>query len=119
MGMTRIEKEKQTVEQMIRLYCIKKEGNKELCPRCRELLEFAHTKLTRCPFGEGKPTCRLCPIHCYKQEMKERMREVMKFSGPRMLLYHPIAASRHLWREYGRQYLTRLFGEPFQEQPKQ
>lgn len=119
MSMTCIEKEKQIVEQMIRLYCAKKEGNKKLCPRCSELLEFAHTKLTRCPFGEKKPTCRLCPIHCYKQEMKEQMREVMRFSGPRMLLYHPIAATRHLWREYGHQCLTKLFGEPFQEHPKQ
>lgn len=117
--MTRIEQEKQTVEQMIRLYCQKKEGNKELCPKCRELLVFTHTKLTRCPFGDGKPTCRLCPIHCYKQDMKEQIRVIMRYAGPRMLLCHPIAAIRHLWREYVPQYLSKLFGEPFQEQHKQ
>lgn len=85
----RIEQEKQTVERMIRLYCRKKEGNKQLCPRCEKLLEYAHARLSRCPFGEKKSTCRQCTIHCYKPEMKERMREVMRYAGPRMLLYHP------------------------------
>lgn len=98
--MSRIEKEKQTVEQMIRLYCRKKEGNGTLCPQCRELLEYAQTRLSRCPFGDGKSTCRICIVHCYKPEMRERMRIVMRWAGPRMLLYHPVAAIRHLWQEY-------------------
>ena len=88
--MSRIEKEKQTVEQMIRLYCRKKEGNGTLCPQCRELLEYAQTRLSR----------RICTVHCYKPEMRERMRVVMRWAGPRMLLYHPVAAIRHLWQEY-------------------
>ena len=61
-----IAQEQRTVEQMIRLYCRRKEGNKELCPQCLELLEYARTRLSRCPFGENKTTCRLCPVHCYK-----------------------------------------------------
>ena len=97
---SRIEQEKQTVERMVRLYCRKKEGNKQLCPRCEELLGYARIRLSRCPFGENKSTCRQCSIHCYKPEMKERMREVMRYAGPRMLLYHPVAALRHLWQEY-------------------
>lgn len=92
---SRIKQEKQTVERMVRLYCRKKEGNKQLCPRCEELLGYAHIRLSRCPFGENKSTCRQCSIHCYKPEMKERMREVMRYAGPRMLLYHPVAALRH------------------------
>lgn len=98
--LSRIEQEKQTVEQMIRLYCRKKEGNSQLCPRCKELLEYARTRLSRCPFGDKKSTCRLCSIHCYKPDMKGRMREVMRYAGPRMLFHHPIAALRHLWQEY-------------------
>ncbi|WP_044137786.1 nitrous oxide-stimulated promoter family protein [Bacteroides oleiciplenus] len=97
---SRIEKEKQTVEQMIRLYCRKKEGNETLCPQCRKLLEYAQTRLSRCPFGERKSTCRICTVHCYKPEMRERMRIVMRWAGPRMLFYHPAAAIRHLWQEY-------------------
>ena len=116
---SRIAQEQRTVAQMIRLYCRKKEGNRELCPQCRELLEYAHMRLSRCPFGEKKNTCRLCTIHCYKPEMKERMREVMRYAGPRMLLYHPAAALRHLWKEYLHQYFSKRFGLPCQEQHKQ
>lgn len=98
----RIRQEKETVGLMIRLYCRKKEGNRELCPACRELLAYAHARLSHCRFGEEKPTCRLCPIHCYKPEMKERMRLVMRYAGPRMLLHYPIATLRHLWQEYAK-----------------
>lgn len=91
-----IEREQYTVEQMIRIYCRYKEGNKTLCPACQELLHYAHNRLARCPFGEKKSTCRSCTIHCYKPEMKIRMQAVMRYAGPRMLFFHPIAAIRHL-----------------------
>lgn len=81
---------------MIRIYCRYKEGNKTLCLSCQELLHYAHARLTRCPFGEKKTTCRSCTVHCYKTEMKNRMQIVMRYAGPRMLFFHPIAAIRHL-----------------------
>lgn len=96
---SRIEEEKKVVEQMIRLYCRKKEGNGGLCQKCHELLDYAHSRLDRCRYGEGKPTCKKCPIHCYRPEMKERVRAVMRWSGPRMMLYHPVAAIKHIYRE--------------------
>ena len=96
---SRIEEEKKVVEQMIRLYCQKKEGNGELCQNCHELLDYAHSRLDRCRYGEGKPTCKKCPIHCYRPEMKERVRAVMRWSCPRMMLYHPVAAIKHIYRE--------------------
>ena len=83
----RITQEKRTVEIMIRLYCRKKEKNATLCPECEELLRYAHARLDHCPFGEKKSSCKKCSVHCYKPAMRERMREVMRFSGPRMLLY--------------------------------
>ena len=98
--MSRIAEEKKTVEQMIRLYCRFKEGYPELCSECRSLLEYAHVRLDRCKFGEAKKTCRQCPVHCYKKDMRERMRAVMRFSGPRMMWYHPVDAIKHLWREW-------------------
>ena len=98
----RISEEKAVVEQMIRLYCRKREGNEVLCDSCRELLAYAHSRLDRCRFGAQKPTCRKCPIHCYRPEMKDRIRAVMRWAGPRMLLYHPMAAIKHLWRELSR-----------------
>lgn len=92
----RIAKEKRIVELMIRLYCLKKEMNATLCADCEELLYYAHTRLDRCPFGEKKSSCKKCKVHCYKPAMREKMRKVMRFSGPRMILYAPWEAIKHL-----------------------
>ena len=35
-------------------------------------------------------------MHCYKPQMREKIRDVMRFSGPRMIFHHPIAAVRHV-----------------------
>ncbi len=94
--MTRIEREKHTVELMIRLYCRKAEESRELCEECRELLMYACKRLDACKFECDKPSCKKCPVHCYKPEMRERIRRVMRYAGPRMMLYHPVAAVRHL-----------------------
>lgn len=68
-----------------------------LCPQCQALLDYAHRRLEHCKFGEDKPSCTRCPVHCYKPAMREQIRQVMRYSGPRMLLHDPIMAIRHLW----------------------
>ena len=94
--MTRIEREKVTVSLMIRLYCRRKEGNKNLCAQCSELEEYAHKRLSACRYGEQKTSCKKCPTHCYRKDMREKIREVMRFAGPRMILHHPLEAIRHM-----------------------
>lgn len=89
-------REKKTVEVMIRLYCRKMEKNRELCLDCEALLRYANERLDHCPCGEQKTSCQRCSVHCYKPEMRERMRRVMRFAGPRMLIWHPWATIRHL-----------------------
>ncbi|WP_038211327.1 nitrous oxide-stimulated promoter family protein [Vibrio orientalis] len=89
-----------TVSAMVAIYCHAHHATKQgLCQECKTLLDYAETRLDRCPYGQQKPTCNQCPIHCYKPEQKEQMRQVMRFSGPRMLLPHPILAIRHLLHE--------------------
>lgn len=89
--------EKEVVSLMIKLYCNKKHHTKgTLCERCRELDEYARLRSDKCPFMETKTFCSNCKVHCYKPEMRKRIREVMKFSGPRMILYHPVMAVRHV-----------------------
>lgn len=91
------EREKQTVALMIRLYCRKKHHQKSsLCPDCAALAAYAAQRSDRCPFMETKTFCSNCKVHCYRPEMREKIREVMRFAGPRMLLYHPVMAVRHL-----------------------
>lgn len=87
------------MELMIRLWCRKKEGNASLCPDCEALIAYASARLERCPHGESKPTCRKCTIHCYAPQERERIRCVMRWAGPRMILYHPAEALRHMVRE--------------------
>ena len=67
-----------------------------MCPACSELASYAERRLDLCPFGSEKPSCANCPIHCYRPEPRERMRDVMRFAGPRMLMRHPWLALRHL-----------------------
>ena len=68
-----------------------------LCPSCQSLLAYAHARLERCKFGNAKPSCTRCPVHCYKPAMRQQIRQVMRYSGPRMLLHYPVLAIRHLW----------------------
>jgi hypothetical protein len=90
----RIQRERQTLEAMIRLYCAAQHGG-PLCDACRELLDYAQGRLERCPFRAAKPTCARCPIHCYKPAMRDQVKRVMRFAGPRMLYRHPWLAVRH------------------------
>ncbi|CEA16069.1 MAG TPA: nitrous oxide-stimulated promoter family protein [Fermentimonas caenicola] len=94
------EGEKKVVSKMISIYCRSKHNQKnELCIECESLNNYALQRLERCPFGDDKPTCGTCTIHCYKRDMRQRIKEVMRFSGPRMLFAHPIEAIRHFNRE--------------------
>lgn len=93
------QKEQQVVGEMIALYCRKnhtdyKKG--KLCPVCQELLDYASARSEHCPFMKQKTFCANCKVHCYKPEMREKIRKVMRYSGPRMLLYHPVLALWHL-----------------------
>ena len=67
----------------------------ELCPECAELRAYALGRIGRCPHMGTKTFCSVCPTHCYRRDMRERIREVMRWSGPRMLLYRPGPAIRH------------------------
>ena len=67
-----------------------------LCPDCQALMNYSQQRAEKCPFMENKTFCSACPVHCYRPEMRQKIREVMKFSGPRMLLYHPVLALRHV-----------------------
>ncbi|NLK94836.1 MAG: nitrous oxide-stimulated promoter family protein [Clostridiales bacterium] len=95
--MNRIDREKKTIKLMIEIYCKHKHGNKDkkLCKECNELLEYAHKRLSFCKFGNEKSTCSRCPIHCYKSDMKLKIKEVMRYSGIRLLIYSPIELIRH------------------------
>lgn len=95
--------EKKTVQAMVEIYCAGHHGRGGvLCPDCQALLTYSHDRLDRCPYGEAKPTCKECPVHCYRPDPREAMRVVMRYAGPRMLWRHPLLATAHFWKEWTR-----------------
>jgi hypothetical protein len=93
----RLKRESRTLDVMIGLYCHKQHGsNNHMCSECRELSEYAMQRLGKCPFGEDKTTCTRCLVHCYKPVMREKIRNVMRYSCPRMIYTHPFLAVSHL-----------------------
>lgn len=93
----RMKRECKTIEAMIQIFCKNKhEIQEELCPACTELLEYAFKRLEACPFQENKTTCAKCPIHCYNPTMRAKIREIMRYAGPRMIFKHPVLAIQHL-----------------------
>ena len=101
--------EAEVMSMMIGIYChghhhanrsAASESEPSLCPDCRRLLTYARSRITACPRMDVKSFCSACPVHCYSREMREKIREVMRWSGPRMLLHHPLMTLHHMWIDY-------------------
>jgi len=95
--------EKQTILLMITMYCRgKHHPPADLCDDCRGLLEYALKRLETCKFQQNKPVCGRCTVHCYKPYMREKVRQVMRYAGPRMIWQHPVLTLCYLWDEVTR-----------------
>jgi hypothetical protein len=79
-----------------RPYDVKEIEQKEIqiCSDCTRLLTYGLTMRLKCPH-DPKPMCKKCETQCYHGEYKNKIREVMKFSGMHLvkhgrvdLLYH-------------------------------
>ncbi len=88
--------EQATMKRMLQIYCKKHHGG-NLCPHCQALYQYALARTANCPRKAEKTFCSTCPIHCYAPQMRAEMRQVMGFSGPRMMLYAPHLTLAHLW----------------------
>ena len=107
----RLRREQRTIEVMVRLYCRAHHGHAaaaarssrrrpaahpSLCPSCAALLHYSNRRIEKCRFGARKPVCASCTVHCFRPEMRDEIRTVMRYSGPRMMFRHPYLAVRHL-----------------------
>jgi len=94
--MKRLLREKDTIEKMIRIYCddhhVKKNN---FCDDCFELNQYARRRIEKCQYGKDKPACKNCKTHCYQNIFKEKIRGVMKHSGPKMLFRYPLLTIQH------------------------
>ncbi|MCL1791087.1 MAG: nitrous oxide-stimulated promoter family protein [Peptococcaceae bacterium] len=55
-----------------------------LCAECANYVRCVETRTEKCP-KDPKPFCTVCDIKCYKPEMAEYARKIMRYSGPRSL----------------------------------
>lgn len=95
----RLRREYRTMECMVEIWCGDHHGPLDHggpCTECREFLAYAARRLEKCPYGEAKPTCAKCPIHCYKRAQREHARVIMRYAGPRMTLRHPWLSFMHI-----------------------
>jgi hypothetical protein len=94
----------QILARFIQLYCCAKHGRAarqpfalpaelegafhhglSLCADCAGLLSHGVAKRRACPL-EPKPTCKNCHIHCYSKDYRAKIREIMAFSGRRLIM---------------------------------
>jgi len=93
----RLARELATLAAMFAINCRELHGERVgLCDDCAALLAYATRRLDRCVFGDNKPTCAKCTVHCYSAEKREDVRAVMRYAGPRMMWRHPVLAVRHV-----------------------
>lgn len=70
-----------------------------LCPSCAEHLAYGEMRRCLCPH-DPKPSCRTCPVHCYKPDEAAWQRQVMAYAGPRAMFRGMLVdALRHLMSE--------------------
>jgi len=92
----RMYREATTIKVMVGIYCQHHHGLQVAqCPECSEIQKYALERLYHCPYQADKPSCKNCPIHCYKPSMKTVVKQVMRFAGPRMALRHPLLTIFH------------------------
>jgi hypothetical protein len=93
----RLNREAKTIGIMIGIYCQARHGgDKDLCASCQALRTYAVKRARSCRFGERKPVCAKCRVHCYKHSMRDEIQLVMRHSSSRMLFRHPVLAVMHL-----------------------
>jgi Nitrous oxide-stimulated promoter len=92
----RLLRELETIEAMTRIYCADHHRTPTPCADCQSLMTYAAKRLALCTFGEEKPVCAKCQVHCYGKAMREKVREVMRYAGPRMIWRHPWLALMHV-----------------------
>lgn len=56
----------------------------QCCAECLDFLQYAIERRLKCPVEE-KPVCKHCTIHCYRPGHRERVREVMRYSGKTLI----------------------------------
>ncbi|MBF0119652.1 MAG: nitrous oxide-stimulated promoter family protein [Desulfobacterales bacterium] len=92
----RLEREKITIRAMIEIYCKAFHNDStQICKECSDIYNYASFRIDKCPHKDMKPSCAKCEIHCFNKIMRDKVKKIMRFSGPKMIIYHPILSMYH------------------------
>src|SRR6056297_90918 len=91
----RLEMEKKVLRKMVHIYCRGNHSKNSPCSECMEVINYGLNKIDSCIYGINKPFCSKCTIHCYEENMKKKVKDIMRYSGPRIIFYHPIISLKH------------------------
>lgn len=95
--------QKQVISEMIHLYVRRKLHLRQMPPEYVALEAYCLARLDACKFADAKPKCVDCKVHCYEPAMRKRVKEVMRWAGPWMLLYHPVDTFKYMFvYKYGK-----------------
>jgi len=61
-------------------------GARHMCAGCADFMTYAISKRLKCPLEAEKPSCKKCRIHCYGKAEREKIREIMAYSGRRLMM---------------------------------
>lgn len=61
-------------------------GGRRLCSECAEFMAYAVARRMKCPLEAGKPSCKHCRVHCYTKANLAKVKEIMAYSGKKLLL---------------------------------
>ena len=98
----RLARELETFRCMTAIYCrdhhpAENRSGTRMCKECTQFMQYAERRLQKCPYGQAKPTCAKCPVHCYKVKQREHARDIMRHAGPKMPIQHPLRSLGHLF----------------------
>lgn len=68
-------KERKVINTMIRIYCRGNCKGKDICPECKELMDYVYMRIEKCSFSDSKIYCNNCNIHCYRDDMALRIKK--------------------------------------------
>ncbi len=97
----RLLREKKIISVMMEMYCHDIHRTPTgLCTECDGALSYANRHIDKCPFKENKPTCSVCPVHCFRAPTKDVITTIMRYAGPRMAWRHPLLSITHFWDKF-------------------
>lgn len=94
-----LDRDRATLVAIGSIYCKAHHGSaaagSKLCSECAELVEYAMVRTQKCP-NNHEGNCKDCAIRCYNGAMRDRVKAMMAYSAPRMLVRHPVMTVRYL-----------------------